>query len=376
MTAGEDWPLRRLRKLIASLVLLAAGIVSAQAQTIKEVARGLDHPWSLAFLPDGGFLVTERVGALRRVSPQGVISEPISGVPDVMAQGQGGLFDVVLSPDFDTSGTIFLSYVYGDIDANGTALMRARLDGMALADPETIFRASPKRGAHHFGGRISFMADGTLLLTLGDGFAYRENAQNRADHLGTIVRLNPDGSAPDDNPFVGEAGAVPEIWSFGHRNVQAILVDPGSGRVWTNEHGPRGGDEINIVEPGANYGWPIVTDGLDYSGARISPWGLDRAAEFGLVQPVHVWTPSIAPAGMTLYDGDAFPEWRGNLFVAALAGKALHRLTLDGGRVVDEEILLADLGTRIRDVRTGPDGFLYLLTDESDGRLLRLRPAD
>lgn len=368
--------LRRFRKLLACLVLLIADIVPAHAQSVEEVARGLDHPWSLAFLPDGGFLVTERGGALRRVSQQGVISEPIFGVPDVMAQGQGGLFDVVLSPDFETSGTIFLSYVYGDIDANGTALMRARLDGMALVDGETIFRASPKRGAHHFGGRIAFMADGTLLLTLGDGFAYRENAQNRTDHLGTIVRLNPDGSAPDDNPFVGEAGAMAEIWSFGHRNVQAILVDPDSGRVWTNEHGPRGGDEINIVEPGKNYGWPIVTDGLDYSGARISPWGLDRAAEFGLVQPVHVWTPSIAPAGMTLYDGDVFPEWRGNLFVAALAGKALHRLTLDGGQVIGEDILLADLDTRIRDVRTGPDGFLYLLTDESDGRLLRLRPSD
>lgn len=357
------------------LLLLVAGAASAATYEIEEVASGFDHPWSLAFLPDGGFLVSERTGALRRVSGQGAISEPILGVPEVMAEGQGGLFDVVPAPDFAATGTIFISYTYGDVDANGTALMRARLDGTALVEGETIFRSTAKRGAHHFGGRIAFLPDGTLLLTLGDGFAYRENAQNRTDYLGTIVRLDQDGTAPADNPFVGETGAMPEIWSFGHRNVQAILVDPDSGRVWTNEHGPRGGDEINFIEPGRNYGWPIVTDGLDYSGARISPWGLERSEEFGLVQPVHVWTPSIAPAGMTLYDGEAFPEWRGNLFVAALAGKALHRLTLDGDRVVDEEIMLADLDTRIRDVRTGPDGFLYILTDESDGRLLRLRPS-
>ena len=277
------------------------------------------------------------------------------------------------------SGTVFLSYAYGTGRENGTALMRARLDGNRLADAEAIFRATPKRGVNHYGGRIAFLGDGSLLLTIGDGFAYRENAQNRTDHLGAIVRLFPDGSAPSDNPFAGafagEEGARPEIWTFGHRNVQAISVDQSTGRVWTAEHGPRGGDELDIIEPGGNYGWPLVTDGVDYSGARISPWGLERSADFGLVPPVHVWTPSIAPAGMALYDGDAFPQWRGSLFIAALAGKAVHRLILDGAKVTGEEVLFSELDARIRDVRAGPDGFIYLLTDESEGRLLRVRPA-
>lgn len=359
-------------RFISVLVLFLALAVSAKAYEVEEVVSGLEHPWSVAFLPDGGFLVTERPGRLRHVSSDGTVSEPISGVPDVFAEGQGGLLDVVLAPDFAQSGTVFLSYAYGTPGENGTALMRARLDGNRLADAETIFRALPKRGTHHFGGRIAFLNDGSLLLTLGDGFAYRENAQNRTDHLGTIVRMAQDGSAPTDNPFVAEGGVASHIWSFGHRNVQAILVDPSNGRVWSNEHGPRGGDELNITVPGGNYGWPILTDGDDYSGARISPYRLDRAGEFDFVDPVHVWTPSIAPAGMTLYDGEAFPQWRGDLFVAALAGKALHRLVLDGDIVASEEVLLSDLGARIRDVRTGPDGFLYVLTDDADGKLLRL----
>lgn len=368
-------PMRLIAAPLLGLALWLAAMLPLHAFEIEEVAGGFDHPWSLAFLPEGGFLVTERAGNLRRVSASGAVSPPLAGVPPVFAQGQGGLFEIALAPDFADSGMLFLSYAYGDADANGTALMRARLEGDRLAGAETIFRASPKSGAHHFGGRMAFLDDGTLLLTLGDGFAYRENAQTLGDHLGTIVRLAPDGTAPPDNPFADTPGARPEIWSFGHRNVQAVLVDPASGRVWINEHGPRGGDELDIVRPGGNHGWPLVSDGVDYAGARISPWGLERSAELGLVVPVHVWTPSIAPAGMTLYDGAAFPEWRGSLFVAALAGRAVHRLTLDDVRVTGEERLFSELGARIRDVRTGPDGFLYLLTDDSEGRLLRVRPA-
>lgn len=362
--------------LFMALALSCGTVLPATAYEIEEVAGGFDHPWAVAFLGDGGFLVSERSGSLRRVSADGAVSGPLAGVPEVFAQGQGGLFDIALAPDFAETGTLYLSYAYGTNTENGTALMRARLEGDALIESETIFRALPKRGAQHFGGRIAFLPDGTLLMGLGDGFGPRENAQSLADHLGTVVRLNPDGSVPADNPFVGEAGARPEIWSYGHRNVQAVLVDPATGIVWSNEHGPRGGDEINILRPGANYGWPVVTDGVDYSGAQISPYRVARSQELGFTAPVHVWTPSIAPAAMTLYDGDAFPEWRGNLFVAALAGRALHRLETNGAAIAGEEVLLRDLGERIRDVRTGPDGFIYLTTDSADGALLRLRPSD
>jgi aldose sugar dehydrogenase len=352
----------------------ASGEPSA-AYEIEPVAGGLDHPWSVAFLPDGGFLVTERSGALRRVSADGDVSDPLTGVPAVFAQGQGGLFEIALAPDFGTSGTVFLSYAYGTNAENGTALMRATFTDGGLADGEDIFRSAPKRGAHHFGGRMAFLDDGTILLTLGDGFEFRERAQSLEDHLGTIVRIAPDGAALADNPFADQGGARPEIWSYGHRNVQAILRDPATGTVWSNEHGPRGGDELNIIEPGANHGWPVVTDGVDYSGARISPYGLDRAEDMGFAVPVHVWTPSIAPSAMALYDGGAFPGWRGDLFVSALAGQAVHRLEIEGGAVTAEKVLFTELGARIRDVRTGPDGLLYLLTDSPDGQLLAVRPA-
>jgi glucose/arabinose dehydrogenase len=366
-----------VKLLRTMMVAMMAGLAVpsfAHAIEVEDVAVGLDHPWSVAFLPDGDFLVTERSGQLLRISPDGQTSQPIAGVPEVLAQGQGGLLDIALSPDFAESGVLFLSYAYGSISENGTALMRARLEGDSLVDTQTIFRAKPKRGPQHFGGRMALLDDGTILLTIGDGFAFRENAQNVSDHLGTIVRVAPDGSVPKDNPFANDEAAEPEIWSHGHRNPQAILVDPANGRVWAHEHGPRGGDELNIIRRGGNYGWPILTGGVDYSGARISPYGLDRADEFDFDNPVHVWTPSIAPGGMTLYDGDAFPEWRGNLFVSALAGTALHRLVLEDDKVFSEEVLLDDLGARMRDVRTGPDGFLYILTDASDGKLLRVKP--
>lgn len=377
--------LSRLAFALACFTLLAAcaeepavhsagAAPSDAAYVIEPVAGGLDHPWSIAFLPDGDYLVTERAGRLRRVGADGTVSDPLSGLPDIFVAGQGGLFDIALAPDFVSTGTVYLSYASGDEAENATSLFRARLDGDALAEGETIFTASPKSGAHHFGGRIGFLDDGTILLTLGDGFAFRENAQSLSDHLGTIVRLTEDGAAAQDNPFVDQPDARPEIWSYGHRNVQAVLVDPASGRVWANNHGPRGGDTVDIIEPGANYGWPVVTDGVDYSGARISPYRFDRADELGFTPPVHVWTPSIAPAGMTLYDGEAFPGWRGDLFAAALAGREVRRLMLDGTQITGEQSLFTELEARIRDVRTGPDGLIYLLTDSDDGQVLRVRP--
>lgn len=364
----------RLTILAALMSLGLAFPAAAKDYALEQVAEGLDHPWSIAFPPEGGFLVTERPGRLRRVSAAGAVSAPIAGIPAVFAEGQGGLFDVVLAPDYAESGVIFLSYASGDAGANALTLMRAKLEDERLVDSKVIFQAPPKSGAHHFGGRMAFLPDGTLLLTLGDGFAFREEAQRPGVLLGKILRLTQEGAAPPDNPFVGAAGA-PEVWSFGHRNPQAILVDPESGRVWSHEHGPRGGDELNAIEPGRNYGWPVATDGLDYSGARVSPFRLDRSEALGFAAPRHVWTPSIAPAGMALYAGEAFPEWRGNLFVAALAAKGARRLTLEGGRVTAEETLFDEPGVRLRDLRAGPDGLLYLLTDEDAGALLRVVPA-
>lgn len=335
---------------------------------VDMVAQGLNHPWGLAFLPDGGLLVTERNGALRRVTADGRLSaEPVPGGPDdVFAGGQGGLLDIALAPDFADSALVYLSYSAGTPSANHPALWRARFDGSALIDGETIFRAVPDRSTeHHYGGRIAFLPDGSLILTLGDGFAYREQAQARDDHLGVIVRLGPDGSALSDNPFFDEGGPASFVYSYGHRNVQGVAYDPETGRLWSHEHGPQGGDELNRLEPGLNYGWPIVTRGLDYTGARISPFS--GLPEFPA--PAHVWTPSIAPSGLALHAGD--------LYVTALAGQALHRLELDGdGAVVRETRLMAGRGERLRHVLSGPDGALWVLTDAPDGAILRVTLSD
>ncbi len=343
----------------------AADPASYQVETVTE---GLNHPWGLAFLPDGGLLVTESNGALRRVAADGSLSaEPVTGGPDdVFAGGQGGLLDIALAPDFEDSGVVYLSYSAGTPSANHPALYRARFDGSALIDGETIFRAVPDRSTeHHYGGRIAFLPDGSLILTLGDGFAYRERAQVRADHLGTIVRLAPDGSAPSDNPFHAEGGLAAFVYSYGHRNVQGVAYDPETGRLWSHEHGPQGGDELNRLEPGVNYGWPVVTQGIDYTGARISPFS--ALPEFPA--PAHVWTPSIAPSGLAIHDGD--------LYVTALAGKALHRLELDAdGAVARETRLLTERGERLRHVLRGPDGALWVLTDAPDGAILRVTLSD
>lgn len=345
----------------------AAGADSG-SYTVEVFAQGLNHPWGLAFLPDGRLLVTERNGAVRLVEADGsVLAEPVAGGPDdVFAGGQGGLLDIALAPDFEDSAVVYLSYSAGTGTANHPALYRARFDGTALTGGETIFRAVPDRSTeHHYGGRLAFLPDDSVILTLGDGFAYREQAQVREDHLGVIVRLSPDGSAPRDNPFFAENGPASFVYSYGHRNVQGIAYDPETRRLWSHEHGPQGGDELNLVEPGVNYGWPIVTQGIDYTGAQITPF----ASLPGYPAPAHVWTPSIAPSGLALHGGD--------LYVTALAGRALHRLELDGdGAVVRETRMLAERGERLRHVLSGPDGALWVLTDAPDGTILRVHLSE
>lgn len=364
----------------AGLVAAWTGPAGAEAELatvdgllVETFARGLDHPWGLAFLPDGRALVTERPGRMRIVDREGRLSLPLAGVPPVFARGQGGLLDVALDRDFVRNHTLYFCYAE-PVDGGGrTSLARARLtEEPRLADVTVIFRQQgPLSTGNHWGCRITPTPDGDLFLTTGDHFTHRDEAQNLRNHLGKIVRIRTDGSVPPDNPFVGRKDARPEIWSYGHRNAQGAALQPGTGRYWIHEHGARGGDEINIPQPGRNYGWPVIAYGVDYSGAKIGV-GTHRQ---GMEQPVHYWVPSIAPSGMAFYTGDRFPAWRGNMFVGALAGKMLVRLEIAGERVVKEERLLGSLGERIRDVRDGPDGALWLLTDSSRGRILRVLPA-
>lgn len=343
------------------------------AVRVETIARGLEHPWALAFLPDGRMLVTERPGRLRLIDAQGHISAPLAGVPQVLARGQGGLLDVALDPRFAENRLVYLAYAEpGAGGTAGTAVARGRLNAGGLADVRVIYQQQPKvQGPNHFGARLVFAPDGTLFVTQGDRFNYREQAQDLASGLGKIVRINPDGSVPHDNPFVGRANARPEIWSYGHRNIQSAALHPHTGQLWTVEHGARGGDELNHPEAGKNYGWPVITYGVDYSGARIG----EGTAKPGMEQPVYYWDPVIAPSGMSFYTGDAFPAWRGSILIGSLRPGLLVRLTLKDGRVAHEERYLGELRERIRDVRQGPDGLLYLLTDSSDGRLLRVLPA-
>jgi aldose sugar dehydrogenase len=336
---------------------------------VETVARGLDHPWGLAFLPDGRMLVTERPGRLRLVARDGQVSPPLQGVPRVFAQGQGGLLDVALDPNFASNRLVYLSYAEPGEGGASTAVARGRLGEGALQDVQVIFRQQPKVGGpNHFGSRLVFSRDGTLFVTLGERFKF-EPAQDVSDHLGTIVRIDPDGSVPRDNPFVGREGARPEIWSYGHRNVQGAALHPETGALWAHEFGPRGGDELNIPEPGHNYGWPLVSWGRHYSGEGIA----DPPTRPDLAQSIYHWDPVISPSGMSFYTGDMFPAWRGNLLIGGLSAQALVRLTLDGQRVTGEERI--PLGARIRDVRQGPDGAVYALTDQPDGEILRLTPA-
>lgn len=363
--------------VVLLLAMAAAGAAdNARAQSgryqLETIASGLEHPWSIAFLPDGRLLVTERPGRLRVISSDGeLLPDPVEGVPEVLNQGQAGLFDVLPAREFDEHPYVFLSYACGTPEGNNTCLARGRMEENRLVEVEEIFRGQPARtGVAHYGGRLAWLEDGTLLLTLGDGFDYREDAQRLDNHNGKVVRLSQDGSIPADNPFVDQTAALPEIFSYGHRNVQGLIVDPGSGAVLIHEHGARGGDEINKLTPGSNYGWPLATYGLDYTWARITPF-----TEYpGTEQPVLHWTPSIAPSGMALYGGELFPSWQGNLLVGGLVTRAVHRVEWTGDTAAEVERLFTELNERVRDVRSGPDGALYLLTDSPDGRVIRVVP--
>ena len=338
---------------------------------VKLIAGGLEHPWALAFLPDGRMLVTERPGALRLVGAGGSVSPPLSGVPAVYASGQGGLLDVALSPAFETDRLVYLSFAEPGDGGASTAVARGRLspDASALEGVETIFRQLPKvHGGRHFGSRLVFARDGRLFVTLGDR-GQGAPAQDTSNHIGTIVRIEADGGVPTDNPFLGQPGARPEIWSYGNRNGQGAALHPVTGILWQHEHGPRGGDEINVIRPGLNYGWPLVSWGNEYSGASIP----DPPTRPDLTDAIYQWTPVIAASGMTFYTKDLFPSWRGNLLVGGLVARAVVRLELDGERVTGEERI--GLGARVRDVREGPDGAVYVLTDQADGKLLRLTPG-
>lgn len=353
---------------LASLIALPARAYSASVETI---AQGLEHPWGMAFLPDGSMLVTERPGRMRIIR-EGKLSKPLANVPDVAARGQGGLLDVALHPKFDENRLVYFSFSEPrGFASNGTSLARARLsdDGSALENVEVIFQQQPAiRSTAHFGGRIAFAPDGNLFLTLGDRYSQRDSAQDLSTHLGKTVRLTDDGKAAAGNPFIGQSSALPEIWSYGHRNPQGATIEPSTGAFWTVEHGAKGGDEINRPQAGKNYGWPVITYGKDYSGAKIGI-GTEKA---GMEQPVHYWDPSIAPSGLTFYSGEKHKDWAGDLFAGALAGAKLVRLEMEGGKVAGEEAMLEDLGERIRDVREGPDGEIYLLTDSPEGRVLKL----
>ena len=374
-----------MRFVLALTVLLAAFTGTAQAAdptfpttagdvTVETVASGLVHPWSLAFLPDGRMLVTERPGRMRIVTRDGKLSPPLAGVPKVVARGQAGLLDVALDRAFTQNQTIYFCF-NADAGSN-VAVAHARLESgetPRLDQVTTIFRQNgpPSPSGNNVACRIAQGSDGNLFVSLGDHFAPRDDAQNLANHIGKIVRIKPDGSVPQDNPFAGNAGDKPEIWSYGHRNAEGLAFNPADDKLWEQEHGPQGGDEINIIQKGKNYGWPVIGYGIDYNGARIH----ESTSKPGMEQPLWHWTPSIAPSGMTFYSGDLFRGWNGSLINGALKFQMIVRLELKDGKVVKEERLLQELHERIRDVRQGPDGALYLLTDNSAGRILRLAPA-
>ena len=349
-----------MNKLLLMALMLAASVAANAAGQIETVAKGLDHPWSLAFLPDGGMLVTERPGALRKISPKGELSSPVENVPAVFENNQGGMFEVLLDPDFERNQTLYLSYAHGTRSKNALRVMRAVLKGNRLTETRVIFTATPwKRSGAHYGARMAFLPDNTLLVATGDGYNYREEAQTLDNHFGKLIRINRDGSVPKDNPFVGKSGHLEAIYSYGHRNPQGLLVDD-KGDIYLHEHGPRGGDEFNRIEAGKNYGWPAISYGIDYSGALITPY-----TELpGMEQPLHHWTPSIAPSGFALHQG--------KFYVGALKDRAVYQLGWRDGKIEQERALFSELRQRIRDVRSGPDGALYLLTDSDNGKVLRV----
>ena len=343
---------------------------------VETIAEGLKNPWGLAFLPDGTMLVSERAGHLRLVSADGQVWPALKGLPEIVANGQGGLLDVAIDPDYATNGRIYFSYSEPseDGDSNSTAVASARIDDDQLVDVTRIFSQQPKvKSTSHFGSRLVFGNDGTLFVTLGERYSRKEDAQTLDNHHGKVVRINTDGSVPSDNPFVDTEGALPEIWSYGHRNMQGAAIHPQTGALWSGEHGAQGGDEINIDRAGLNYGWPVITYGEDYGGGEIG----EGFKKDGMETPVYYWLPSLATAGLTFYTGDKFPDWQGDMFVASLKGQTLSRLDIEGERVLHEERLLKDeVGKRLRHVVQGPEGYLYLLTDDSNGAILRLSPEE
>ena len=349
---------------------------SARAQAagagfrLVELTGGLEYPWSLAFLPDGRMLVTERDGRLRLVEGGRLVERPVDGVPEVVASGQGGLLDVALHPRFADNGILYLSYAGATAEGAATHVLRARLDGDRLVDGEVILIGGASRTGRHFGSRLVFGIDGLLYVSIGDR-GEMDRAQDLSDLVGKVARITDEGAVPPDNPYVGRPDARPEIFCYGVRNPQGMALNPWTGAVWEQEHGPRGGDEVNILRAGANYGWPVITHGIDYSFLPIG----EGETKPGMEQPLHVWVPSIAPSGMAFYDAEAFPAWRGSLLVGALKDELLVRLELDGDRVVREERLIEGEMGRIRDVRVGPDGLVYLLNDEVRGGIWRLEPA-
>ncbi len=342
---------------------------------VVTIAEGLDLPWALAFLPNGDMLVTELDGRLRLISNGALVREPIAGVPSVYRASQGGLMDLVLHPDYAENQLVYLSLASGTPAANALRVIRGTFTGSELTNIQTVFEAAPSKDTPvHYGGRMTFLPDNSLLITVGDGFDYREEAQNPGSHFGTIVRVLDDGKVPEDNPFAVKGGGKPEVWTYGHRNAQSIIYDAVRGLVFATEHGPRGGDELNLIEAGKNYGWPAITYGINYTGARVSPF----TEREGMEQPLKYWVPSIGPSGMSIYRGAAFPQWDGDVLVSSLVFKHVRRLTLDGTQVVGDAIMFPELAHRVRDVRVGPDGLIYLLLEgneeEKSGRIVRIQP--
>ncbi|MBL4820198.1 MAG: PQQ-dependent sugar dehydrogenase [Gammaproteobacteria bacterium] len=366
--------------IILALISAPTGAVNAATQSsdkaaagykIETIAEGLNFPWSITFLPNGDYLVALRVGEVRRISAAGEVSEPLAGLPDTYVAGQGGYFDIMLDPDFASNQTVYLSFAHGTAAENGTRIIKGTLSDTAVENVQTLFTVSPLKDTPvHYGGKMIFLQDGTLMMTTGDGFQYREAAQDRFSLLGKIIRINKDGSVPRDNPYADGRQGDPKVWSYGHRSPQGLVLDDATGIVYMHEHGAQGGDELNVILPALNYGWPAVTKGINYSGAYVSP--LKSAP--GIEEPLTFWVPSIAPSGLAIYDGAAFPQWQGDLFVGALVDQEVRHLKIESGKIVSEVPVFTEIGARIRDIRVGPDGFLYILTDSDSGKVLRVVP--
>lgn len=367
-----------MKQLIVAMIMavaMALGISApAQAQplgnyNLETIVEGLDSPWGLAILPNGDMLVTELTGDLRLIRNGKLVAQAVAGVPESLYGGQGGLMDIALHPDYGFNGLVYLSLSVGTQSANSLRVIRGRFTGDALADITTVFESAPTKNTKvHYGARMAFLPDNTLLINMGDGFDLREQAQNLSNHFGSSVRVTDDGKVPEDNPFIGVAGAQPEIYSYGHRNQQSIVVDRNSGKIYQTEHGPRGGDELNLIEAGHNYGWPIATYGIDYSGARISPY-----TEYdGTKQPLVQWTPSIGPSGMTIYQGSQFPDWQGDIFVTSLIFNKIIHIEMENGVPGQQSDMFSEIDDRLRDIRTGDDGALYILSEGDNGKLWRV----